>query len=112
MTRDTKDRLTDIREAVKSIQAHVGGSLDEPEVANELVLHAVLFNFLVIGEAAKSINDELRSAAPEIRWADYAGLRDIIAHQYFRVQKQIIEDTIRKDLPILEVAIDRLIAEA
>jgi uncharacterized protein with HEPN domain len=40
---------------------------------------------------------------------DYAGLSNIIAHQYFRVQKQIVEDTVRKDLPLLQAAVDRLL---
>ncbi len=109
MTREVKDRVSDIREALEAIQEHVGGSLAEPDVESSLVLHAVLFNLLVIGEAAKSIDDELRAASPEVSWADYAGLRDIIAHQYFRIQRQIIEDTIRKDLPALKVTVDRLL---
>jgi uncharacterized protein with HEPN domain len=46
-----------------------------------------------------------------VPWADYASLRDIIAHQYFRIQRQIIEDTIRKDVPTLKATIDRLLAE-
>jgi uncharacterized protein with HEPN domain len=38
------------------------------------------------------------------------GLRDIIAHQYFRIQKQIIEDTVKGDLPDLLRAVDKLLA--
>jgi uncharacterized protein with HEPN domain len=109
MTRETRDRLADISEAIKAIHDHVGGSLVQPDVGTEVVLHAVLFNLLVIGEAAKTIDIDLRGTSPEVPWADYAGLRDIIAHQYFRIQRQIIEDTIRKDLPTLKATIDRLL---
>lgn len=42
-------------------------------------------------------------------WSDYAGLRDVIAHQYFRVQTQIIENTVRRDLPRLAEAVERLL---
>jgi uncharacterized protein with HEPN domain len=62
-------------------------------------------------EAAKTIGIDLRGTSPEVPWADYASLRDIIAHQYFRIQRQIIEDTIRKDVPTLKATIDRLLAE-
>jgi len=73
MTRDAKDRLADISEALGSTQDHVGGSLAEPHVETPLVLHAVLFNLVVIGEAAKSIDSELRSslsrgAVGGLRW--------------------------------------------
>ena len=52
-------------------------------------------------EAAKHISAERLEDAPDIRWRDIAGLRDIIAHEYFRIQKQITEDTDRRDLPQL-----------
>jgi len=97
VTRDTADRLRDISEALDSIEQHVGGSFAAPEVGSPVVLHAVLFNLLIIGEAAKGIDQQLRSAASDVPWADYAGLRDVIAHQYFRIQRRIIEDTIQKD---------------
>lgn len=110
MTRDAQERLRDIVEAVSFVEAHVGGSLVDPDISDAMALHAVLFNFIVVGEAAKRVDKELRDEAPEVRWRDYAGLRDIIAHQYFRIQKQIIEDTVRKDLPTLQSAVARLLA--
>lgn len=111
MTRDTADRLRDISEALDSTEQHIGGSFADPEVGSPLILHAVLFNLLIIGEAAKGIDKQLRSGASDVPWADYAGLRDVIAHQYFRIQRQIIEDTIRKDLPELRVAVRELLAD-
>ena len=60
---------------------------------------------LVIGEAAKNLDEECKTNAPGVPWSDYAGLRDIVAHQYFRVQKPIIEDTVRQHLPRLESAV-------
>ena len=85
--------------------------MSHPEIAGPLVLHAVLFNLVVIGEAAKNIDDDLRSEAPDVPWSSYAGLRDVIAHQYFRVQREIVEETVKRDLPILRAAVDRLLAE-
>jgi uncharacterized protein with HEPN domain len=107
MTRRARERLLDIREAITFVEEHVGGSMSHPEIAGPLVLHAVLFNLVVIGEAAKNIDDVLRSEAPDVPWSSYAGLRDVIAHQYFRVQRE----TVKRDLPILRAAVDRLLAE-
>jgi uncharacterized protein with HEPN domain len=109
MSRDEQERLRDILEALEAIRSHVGESLEAPSIDTPLVLDAVLFQLIVIGEAAKNIGAELQEATPDIRWSDYAGLRDIIAHQYFRIQKQIIEDTIKRDLPELLRAVQDLL---
>ena len=111
MTRDSQERLADITEALEKIEDYVGGSLDDPDVADPMVLDAVLFNLMVIGEAAKSVEEDIKANVSGVPWSDYAGLRDVITHQYFRMQKQIIEDTIRADLPTLRAAINDLTAD-
>jgi uncharacterized protein with HEPN domain len=108
VSRDSRERLQDILEALEAIRVYVGGSLDDPSIDEPVVLDAVLFRLLVIGEAAKNTHDDLRAAAPGVRWSDYAGLREVIAHQYFRIQKRIIEDTVGKELPTLKAAVERL----
>lgn len=110
MSRDGRERVQDILEALEAIARYVGGSLVEPSIEDPVVLDAVLFRLLVIGEAAKNVDDELRAAAPGVPWADYAGLRDVIAHQYFRVQKRIVENTVRSELPALKAAVETLLA--
>jgi uncharacterized protein with HEPN domain len=110
VSRDERERLHDIVEAVEMIREYVGGSLDEPSIENPLVLDAVLFRLVVIGEAVKNVSAELLEAATGIRWSDIAGLRDVIAHQYFRIQRQIIEDTVTRDLPELVRAVEDLLA--
>lgn len=110
MSRDSRERLHDILEALDAIARYVGGSLAEPSVDDQVVLDAVLFRLLIIGEAAKNVDDELQAAAPGVPWSNYAGLRDVIAHQYFRLQKKIIEDTVRKDLPTLKSAVEELLS--
>ncbi len=110
MSRDERERLADILEALEAIREYAGGSLEEPSIDEPVVLDAVLLRLIVIGEAAKNVGEELRAAAPGVPWSDYAGLRDLIAHQYFRIQKQIIEDTLRRDLPGLHRAVTELLA--
>jgi uncharacterized protein with HEPN domain len=109
MTRDARERLQDIADALAAITDYVGGSLAAPSIGTPVVLDAVLFRLLVVGEAAKSLDPATMAGAPEIPWRDYAGLRDVIAHHYFRVQRQIIEDTVRRDLPTLERAVETLL---
>lgn len=48
-----------------------------------------------------------REASPEIPWKDIAGLRDLIAHEYFRIDTHRVLEIVEQDLPPLERAIDR-----
>jgi uncharacterized protein with HEPN domain len=111
VSRDERDRLQDIKDAVVAIREHLtraGGGPARGEDA-ALLHDALLFQFVVIGEAVKNLAPETRELAPEIPWADVAGLRDLIAHEYFRIEIQRILDVVERDLPPLERAIDSLL---
>lgn len=103
MTRGERERLTDIRDAIVAIRAHLataGERTDDP-----LLHDALLFQFVVIGEAVKHLEPDTREAMPEIPWQNIAGLRDLITHEYFRIDLQRILDIVERDLPGLERAI-------
>lgn len=78
MSRRELARLRDIREAIATIRGHIAaGSFDRK------TSDAVLYNLVVIGEAAARISGETRARAPEIPWTRIVGLRNLIAHEYF-----------------------------
>jgi uncharacterized protein with HEPN domain len=64
-----------------------------------------------IAEAVKHLDPETRESAPEIPWADIAGLRDLIAHEYFRIDVHRVLEIVERDLPPLEQAINGLLNE-
>ena len=64
----------------------------------------------LLGEAVKNLNPETRESSPEIPWTDIAGLRDLIAHEYFRIDTQRVLAIVERDLPPLEAAVADLLA--
>jgi uncharacterized protein with HEPN domain len=107
VSRRELQRLHDIREAIKAIQEHIAeGSFDRK------TSDAVLYNLVVIGEAAAQISDETRARAPEIPWPKVVGLRNLIAHEYFRIDLEIIEAIVSEQLDQLDTTAARLIHEA
>lgn len=112
MSRDEKERLRDVRDAIDVIRKHMERvNRERPNMDDALVHDALLFQFVVIGEAVKNLSPETRSLAPEIPWPDIAGLRDLIAHEYFRIDIHRVLEIVENDLPGLERAIERLLAD-
>ena len=110
MSRDEQERLRDIKDAITAIREHLSNAGETSAAKADLLLHdALLFQFVVIGEAVKHLTSETREAAPEIPWTDIAGLRDLIAHEYFRIDIHRVLEIVERDLPPLEKAIDHMI---
>jgi uncharacterized protein with HEPN domain len=106
MSRRDDLRLRDIRAAIATIGSHIsGGSFDRK------TSDAVLYNLVVIGEAAGQLSEEARADAAEIPWPQIVGLRNLLAHEYFRVDLDIIESIVRERLRDLDVAAQRLLDE-
>jgi uncharacterized protein with HEPN domain len=109
VSRGDQERLRDIKEAIIAIRGHLAQAGEDPGAAGALLHDALLFQFVVIGEAVKHLSPETRQRAAEIPWVDVAGLRDLIAHEYFRIEIERILEIVNRDLPPLEQAIDRLL---
>ena len=65
----------------------------------------------MIGEAAARLSDEVRASAPEIPWPQVVGLRNLLAHEYFRVDAEIIGEILDKQLSQLETTVEALLAD-
>ena len=74
-------------------------------------MDAVVRNLEVIGEAVKRIPDEMRQKQPAVDWKKIAGLRDILVHEYFGIDVEIIWDIAQNKLPSLEQSSRSLLAD-
>ena len=66
------------------IRKYTAGMSYEDFINDGKTQSAVILQLEVIGELAKTVPDDIR-ASIDIPWKDIAGLRDLIAHQYFRL---------------------------
>ena len=102
MSRDYKVYLCDILEAALRIRLYTENSSLEDFSADPKTLDAVIRNLEIIGEAVKTLPEEVRLSNPDVEWKKIAALRDILIHRYFGVDLQIIRDIIQNKLPALE----------
>ena len=57
--------------------------------------YALQRTFEIIGEAAKQIDDSVRERHSHIPWRKMAGMRDMIVHEYFAVNLEVVWDTVK-----------------
>ena len=70
---------------------------------------SVMRCFEVIGEIVKRLDPSLIAKQPQIPWRQLAGFRDILIHQYDKIDLEIVWDSIENDLPPLEAAAQSLL---
>ncbi len=101
MLRDYKVYLDDIAQAVRKINSYVSALNQKQFSEDERTIDAVVRNLEVVGEAVKNLPDEIRKKHPEVDWKKIAGLRDILIHEYYGIDIEIIWDIITNKLPAL-----------
>jgi uncharacterized protein with HEPN domain len=94
-------RIRDILSAIDSIQQRTTGMDFETFSENETIVKAVLYDLIIIGEAAINIPIEVQIRASEIPWRLMSDMRNIMAHEYFRVNLRVTWATIQNNLPPL-----------
>ena len=106
MSRDWRLFWRDIIEACRKIERYTSGMDRSAFEANDLVFDAVVRNLEVIGEAAKKLPSEARGLGPQVEWRKISGLRDILAHDYFGIDNDILWDVVSKEIPALRAALE------
>ena len=103
-------RLDDMLECVKLIRQHIRGMTKETFSANRMAIDAVIHNFIILGEAANRIPDDVRDRIPGIAWQKIRGMRNRLVHDYFSVDIDVVWQTACGALPELERVLQQIIA--
>lgn len=76
--------VRDIAECIERIESYTRGGR-EAFMQTRMIQGAVVRNFEIIGEATKRLSQSLKEAYPDIQWQQIAGFRDVLIHDYIRV---------------------------
>jgi uncharacterized protein with HEPN domain len=111
MSRSFAILLGEILEAIELVRGYTEGLDFDAFAANVEKQDSVIRRIEIIGEAVKGIPLEIRSNYPTIPWGDIAGARDILIHEYFRVDLALTWEMVKKDLPVLESEVRTILGE-
>ena len=102
MPRDYKQQLDDILQSISYIQEYISGMDYNAFESDRKTQDAVIRNLEIIGESARALPEEVREKAAEIEWRKIIALRNILIHEYFGVNLEIVWDVIQNKLDALE----------
>ena len=102
-------RVEDILDAIAKIERYVEGLTFEQFHTDDKTVDAVVRNLEIIGEAVRHLSASQEGLPSETPWADIAGMRNILIHEYFGVDLNIIWHTIVEDLPKLKAQVQGLL---
>ena len=111
MPRDYRVYLEDILEATRKITTYTGSLSKTAFLEDEKTLDAVIRNLEVIGEAVKKLPEDLRAQHSGVEWKKIAGLRDILIHEYFGLDAEIVWDIVRNKVPALDREVRTILNE-
>jgi uncharacterized protein with HEPN domain len=106
--RSPRERLLDIQDAIAKIQARL--PKDKASfLSDELTQVWMVHHVMIIGEAVRAIDPAFKNKHPSIPWAEISGMRNVIVHDYFRINHERVWATICEDIPELKKEIEGLL---
>ncbi len=107
--RDPRLYLSDILDSCAAIQEFVKGLSFEKFCNDRKTYSAVIREFEIVGEAVGKLTDELQREYPDVEWQDIKDFRNLLIHEYFGVDLEIVWKIIQDDLPVLIDAVRKIL---
>jgi uncharacterized protein with HEPN domain len=109
MRRDD-ERLLDILDALAAIERYASKG-KQAFKEQELIQVWIVHHFQIIGEAANALSPARLSQYQTIPWRQIIGLRNMLVHEYFRIDRQAIWDITESDLPPLKLVVEKMLQD-
>ncbi|GAB3993760.1 DUF86 domain-containing protein [Spirosoma daeguense] len=102
-------RIKHMLDAITEIQEFVEGTVYEDYLADRKLQLAVTRLIEIIGEASNHVSEDIRNRFTNIEWHILTGIRNVIVHEYFGIDYDIIWTVIQQDIPQLRTKLEYLL---
>ncbi len=104
-----KERLLHILDSIDSI-IDFTQDLSYKQYNDDFKLRLALIKLLeIIGEAANGITEETQLRFPEVEWSILKSVRNVLVHEYFGIDYDIIWNAIKDRIPDLKQKISNVL---
>jgi uncharacterized protein with HEPN domain len=110
--RTWRERLEDILVCIHNIQSFTTGMTFDAFVEDPKTIRAVAFELTTIGEAVRAIPLEIQKRYPNVPWGKMQGIRNVLIHEYFRLDEEILWETSQVDVPKLAALLETILSES
>ena len=94
-SRAWQERLDDILTCARNIESFTAGMSFDAFLDDPRTIRAVAFEFTTMGEASRAIPEEIQEKFPEVPWGKMQGIRNVLVHEYFRLDEEILWNAAR-----------------
>ena len=113
MKRTDRAFVDDILIAADAIRDYVrgvakGGFLSKRDA---MVQDAVIRQISIVGEAASKLSPSFRAKYPMIPWIQIIGMRNVVVHQYWEVNLDVVWEAATRDVPALVKRLSNVVEE-
>lgn len=102
--------LDDIVAACDAIMEFVSDRTEAEFMTDAQLQSAVLYQFMIVGEASSRVSADLRVRHPHVPWRFATDLRNHVAHGYFSLMLPTVWETALQDVPSMRDQIAAVIA--
>ncbi|THF71064.1 DUF86 domain-containing protein [Deinococcus sp. Arct2-2] len=101
-------RVFDLLEALDRVERFTFPHTLTTFLADEQAQDAVLHNLARLGETTKFIPQRIQDTHPEVPWVLLRDIRNLVSHDYFGIDTELLWHTARHELPGLRAALQAL----
>ncbi|MEQ1678443.1 MAG: HepT-like ribonuclease domain-containing protein [Chitinophagaceae bacterium] len=103
-------KVKDVLQAVRFIHSFIEGQDLASFIKSDLLQSAVIRQFEIIGEAGTKISLQTQKIFPDVPWRSIKAFRNLLIHEYFKVDAAEVWATIQNDLSGLEEQMNEILA--
>jgi uncharacterized protein with HEPN domain len=104
-------RLEHILEAIEEIEQYLFSVAFNDFLENSMMRYACIKQLEIIGEASNHLSDETKNMFNDIAWGQIIGMRNVLVHEYFGIDEEVVWDIMKLDLPGFKSRVLQLISE-
>ena len=98
-------------EAAQQIEEFMEGVDHETFQQDRKLRLAITRLIEIIGEASNHVREETKLEFPNVEWRVLYGIRNVLVHEYFGVDDEIIWAVTQRDIPVLRVQLDEMLLQ-